>query len=485
MKLRSLVIGSTIAAAAIVLLSGRGNAAENTGGDKLNVIFLLIDDLGWTDVGCFGSDLYETPNIDRLAREGMRFTNGYSACTVCSPTRSAVMTGKYPARLHITDWISGHKRPYAKLQVPDWTMHLPHAEVTVAEALKPLSYSTTHIGKWHLGPEGYWPTDQGFDVNIAGCHAGSPPSYYWPYSRDKGNNKGIPTLKLTKETEGQYLTDRLADEAAAAIRANKDRPFYLYLPTYQVHTPIQPKKEYVAKYEAKIKPGMRHTNANYAAMVQSMDELVGKVLRTLDELKIADKTVVFFTGDNGGLSHTKGGPTNNAPLRAGKGSTFEGGVRVPLVVRWPGVVRPGSVCEEPVLSIDYYPTILEITGVKGDAKHNASVDGLSLVSLLKAPQGKLDRDAIYWHYPHYHPGGATPYGAIRARDWKLVEFYEDNRVELYNLKEDIGEQNDLAAKMPEKAKELRERLHAWRSKVCAQMPTPNPDYNPAKEKPKK
>jgi arylsulfatase A-like enzyme len=283
---------------------------------------------------------------------------------------------------------------------------------------------------------------------------------------------------LTKETEGQYLTDRLADEAAKAIRASSAQPFFLYLPTYQVHMPIQPKPEYVTVYEQRIKPGMKHANAKYAAMVQSLDELVGKVLDTLDELGIVDRTVVFFTSDNGGLSHVwglKGGPTNNTPLRAGKGSAYEGGVRVPLIVRWPGAVRPGTTCEEPVLSIDYYKTILEITGATGDPTHNADVDGVSLAPLLKDPSAQLPREAIYWHYPHYHPGGATPYGAIRSRDWKLIEYYEDNRVELYNLINDLSEKKNMAAAMPEKAKDLRNRLHAWRASVGAQMPTINPD----------
>lgn len=448
----------------------------------LNFVFFLIDDLGWTDLGCFGSDLYETPNIDRLAREGMRFTNAYAACTVCSPTRAAVMTGKYPARLHVTDWIAGHERPYAKLRIPDWTKYLPHEQVTIAEALKPAGYFTGHVGKWHLGSKGFWPTDQGFDVNIAGHEAGSPPSYYWPYER---GGRRILNLELTKQTEGQYLTDRLGDEAVQILRAHSREPFFLYLPTYQVHMPLDPKKEYVPKYQARIRPGLKHDHPGYAAMIQSMDEYVGKVLRALDELKIADRTVVFFTSDNGGLSHLWGekrGPTNNAPLRLGKGSAYEGGVRVPLIVRWPGAVRPNSTCHEPVLSIDYYPTILELAGVKGDAKHNADLDGVSLVPLLGDPAAKLQRDAIFWHYPHYHPGGATPYGAVRAGDWKLIEFYEDMHVELYNLKEDIGERNDLAARMPDKVAELRDRLHRWREAVGAQMPTPNPQYDSEKDR---
>jgi len=475
-----------VALAAAAILPGIAAAAPNE--PKLNVVLILVDDLGWTDLGCFGSDLYRTPNVDRLAREGMRFTNAYSACTVCSPTRAAVMTGKYPARLHVTDWIAGHERPWAKLRIPDWTKYLPLEETTVAEALKPAGYFAGHVGKWHLGSRGRWPTDQGFDVNVAGYEAGQPPSYYWPYRRGAS---GIPTLELTGETEGLHLSDRLALEASRLIRAHKDRPFLLYLPTYEVHTPIEPKKDYVPAYRERLRPGLKHDNPQYAALVQGMDDLVGKVLGTLDELGIADRTVVFFTSDNGGLSHLDGvkrGPTDNSPLRAGKGSAYEGGVRVPLIVRWPGIATPGSICPEPVLSIDYYPTILDLagldlTGAPGDAAPKAQVDGKSLVPLLRDPQATLAREAIYWHYPHYHPGGATPYGAIRARDWKLIEFYEDQHVELYHLKDDVGEKTDLAATMPEKAKDLRARLQAWRASVGAQMPTPNPQYDPEKDRP--
>jgi arylsulfatase A-like enzyme len=458
-----------------------------------NIVMILVDDLGWTDVGCFGSDLYRTPNVDRLAREGMRFTNAYAACTVCSPTRAALLTGKYPARLHLTDWIAGHDRPFARLKIPDWTKQLPLAEVTIAEALRSAGYATAHVGKWHLGPPGFWPTDQGFDLNIAGCDMGQPPSYYWPY---KAGKREIATLELTPETRGQYLTDRLADEAARAIRGFGRRPFFLYLATYQVHMPKQPKPEYVPACEARVKPGMKHTDAAYAAMVQSMDELVGKVLGTLDELGIAEQTLVFFTGDNGGLSHLHGvkrGPTDNAPLRLGKGSAYEGGVRVPLVARWPGKVRPASVCREPVISTDFYPTMLEAAGAKGDARHNAAVDGRSLLSVLENPEKPLGREAIYWHYPHYHPGGATPYGAVRAGPWKLIEFYEDQRAELYNLDQDIGESRDLAAEKPDLVRQLRSRLDAWRVSVGAQLPTPNPQFDaerdraslaPAKPRPK-
>ncbi len=441
---------------------------------KWNFIFFLIDDLGWTDLGCYGSDLYQTPAVDRLAREGMRFTSAYAACTVCSPTRAAVLTGKYPARLHLTDWIPGHQRPNAPLQIPAWRKFLPLEEITLAEALRKAGYFTAHIGKWHLGPEGFWPTDQGFQVNIAGCHLGQPPSYYWPYERGKLR---LPNLALTPETEHMYLTDRLAEEAVRLIRAHAQEPFFFYIATYQVHTPIEPKKEYVPKYEAAVRPGMKHCNPQYAAMVQSMDELVGRVLTVLDELKLTDRTVIFFTSDNGGL--TRGGrqwpnPTNNTPLREGKGSCYEGGVRVPLVVRWPGAARPGSACDEPVISVDFFPTILEIAGLANPLKAEEQ-DGISFVPMLKDPQARLPREAIYWHYPHYHPGGATPYGAVRARDWKLIEFYEDMHVELYNLQEDISETTDLAAKMPEKGAQLRQMLHQWRESVGAQMPQPNPN----------
>jgi len=449
--------------------AARGEAAAR----KLNFVFILIDDLGWTDVGCYGSRFYETPAVDRLAKMGVRFTNGYAACTVCSPTRVSILTGKYPARVHLTDWISGHKRPRAKLRVPDWTMYMKKEEVTLAEALKPGGYATGFIGKWHLGPrEEYWPKSQGFDVNIGGYSRGAPPSYFAPYR--------IPTM--ADGPKGEYLTDRHAADAETFLEAHKDRPFLLYLSMYAVHTPLQAKKELIARYQAKADadPTSLQRHPVYGGMVHSMDECVGRVIRKLEELKLLDRTAIFFTGDNGGLIGNPRRPiTSNAPLRAGKGSSYEGGVREPFVVYVPGVTKPGSVCGEPVISIDFYPTILELAGVPGDAKHNRRVDGVSLVPILRGAT-KLDRDAVYWHYPHYHPGGATPYGAIRQRDWKLIEFFEDMHVELYNLREDIGEKNDLAPKMPDKAAELRGKLHEWRRAVDAQMPAPNPNYDPSR-----
>ncbi|HEY9172567.1 MAG TPA: sulfatase [Verrucomicrobiae bacterium] len=445
-----------LAAVALTQLPGAAQPAQPP-----NIIFILVDDLGWTDLGCQGSKFYETPNIDRLAREGMRFTQAYSACTVCSPTRAALMTGKYPARLHVTDWIRGHDYPKAKLKVPDWTMCLPLEERTIAEVLKEAGYATASIGKWHLGGRQFYPDKQGFDVNLGGCDKGQPPSYFSPY--------GIPTLP--DGPPGEFLSDRLTDEAIKFIEQNKAKPFFVFVPHYAVHTPLMGKSNVVAKYRAKADTNSPQRNAQYAALVESVDDSVGRLLRRLDELRLAENTVIFFTSDNGGL--VLNDVTSNRPLRAGKGSAYEGGVRVPLIVKWPRMTQPGSVCGTPVITPDFFPTLLEVAGLSSSPQ--SVLDGESLVPLLRQ-SGKLKRDAIYWHYPHYHPGGATPHSAIRDGDWKLIEFFEDNRVELYNLKDDIGEQADLAAKWPQQAKQLRERLQAWRRQVGAQMPTPNPDY---------
>jgi arylsulfatase A len=431
-----------------------------------NVILILADDLGWTDLSCYGSDLYETPHLDRLARDGMKFTQAYSACTVCSPSRAAILTGKYPARLQVTDWIPGLPPENPKLLVPPWTKYLPLEEITLARVLHSAGYVTGCIGKWHLGGEEYYPEKHGFDVNVAGSSAPSPPSYFAPYR--------IATLP--DGPDGEYLTDRLGEEAARFIERQKDKPFFLYWAHFAVHTPIQGKPALVQKYRAKKRPGLKQNNAVYAAMLESLDDSVGRIRRLLDELKLADRTVVIFASDNGGRVPT----TSNLPLRVGKGSCYEGGTRVPLIVHWPGVTQPGSVCETPVISMDLFPTILEIAGRKEAARQ--SVDGVNLVPLLRR-EGDWKRDTLFWHYPHYQHyqlGGTTPYGAIRAGDFKLIEFFDDLRVELYNLREDIGEQRNLAAQMPAKADELRARLHAWRKDVGAQMPSGNPDYDPSK-----
>ena len=431
-----------------------------------NVVLILADDLGWKDLACYGSELYETPNIDALARDGVKFTQAYSACTVCSPTRAAILTGKYPARLRVTDWIPGLPPENPKLLVPDWTKFLPREEVTIARALRSAGYATASIGKWHLGGEEYYPEKHGFDINVAGSSAAAPPNYFAPYK--------IATLPEGRT--GEYLTDRLTDEAVRFIDEHKAKPFFLYLPHFAVHTPIRGKPELARKYRQKIRAGLKQTNAVYAAMIESLDDSVGRIRRKLEELRLADRTVVIFTSDNGGRVPT----TSNHPLRVGKGSCHEGGTRVPLIVHWPGVTRAGSISETPVISMDLYPTILEITGQTEAAR--SSVDGVSLVPLLKRGD-TLDRDALFWHYPHYQHyqlGGTTPYGAIRAGEFKLIEFFDDMRVELYNLRDDIGEQRNLAAQMPAKTDELRERLHAWRKEVSAQMPSRNPDYDPSK-----
>ena len=449
-----------------------------------NVILFLIDDLGWTDLGCFGSDFYETPNIDRLARRGMRFTDAYAACTVCSPTRAAVMTGKYPARLHLTDWISGHRRKNPKLLIPDWTKQLELEEITLAEALKPAGYATAHVGKWHLGNDPFYPQHQGFDVNVGGDRWGAPSNYFWPYRRLRQGKPVGRRVPLSGGTSGEYLTDRLTDEAIRFIESNREKPFFLYFAHYAVHTPLQAKKELIAHYRAKLDavktPGAQQC-AVYAAMIHSVDQSVGRVLETLRRQKLDKRTVILFTSDNGGLVLpfcNRRPVTSNGPLRAGKGSAYEGGVRVPLIVDWPGVTKPGSVCHAPVISVDYYPTVLDIVGRTVAPDHQT--DGESLVPLLKQT-GTLQRDAIYWHYPHYHPGGATPYSAIRQGDFRLVEFHEDNRVELYDLNKDIGEKNDLSKSMPDETWKLYKRLDGWRASVDAQNPRPNPDYHPTEK----
>ena len=445
------------------------HAAEKpTPASRPNIIFFLVDDMGWTDVGCMGSRFYETPNIDRLALQGMKFTQAYSACTVCSPTRAAILTGQYPARLHITDWIPGHVQPLAKLKVPDWTMHLPLETINIARLLKPEGFALASIGKWHLGNAKFWPDKQGFDLNVAGFEKGHPSSYFSPYR--------IPTLP--DGPKGEFLSDRLTDEALKFVEQNKNRPFFLYLPHYAVHTPLMAKPEVIEKYKKKADLTAPQHNAVYAGLIESVDDSIGRIMKKLDELKLTENTIVIFNSDNGGLISSTG---VNLGLRAGKGSAYEGGVRVPLIVKWPGVTKAGSVCETPVISVDYLPTMLAMDGVAGSSKQ--PVDGESLVPLLKQT-GALNRDTIYWHYPHYHPGGATPYGAVREGDLKLIEFYEDNHVELYNLKDDLAEKKDLAKTMPDQAAALRRKLQQWRASVGAQMPTPNPDYRPNASAPK-
>jgi len=429
--------------------------------DRPNVIVILVDDLGWADLGCYGSRYHQTPHLDRLARDGMRFTDAYSACTVCSPTRAALLTGKHPARLHVTDWIAGHPAPKAKLSPPDWTRQLDPAEPTLAGRLKSAGYTTAIIGKWHLGSN--TPPDRvGFDVNLGGDHRGQPPRYFSPY--------GLPTLE--DGPEGEYLTDREAKEAVGFIEKNRAAPFFLLLSHYAVHTPLQAKPEVVARYRARTSDAQH--NPTYAAMLESVDDSVGRIRSKLVELGIATNTVIVFTSDNGGL--VLGGDaaaTSNFPLRSGKGDVYEGAVRVPFIVHWPGVTRPGSTTSTPVQTMDILPTLLEMAGLSESA--GTDLDGVSLSALLRG-RGLGASRSLYWHYPHYHPGGATPYGAVRSGDWKLIQFYESGHLELYHLASDLGEEHDLANAVPEKANELAKELASWRERVGAQMPVPNPAY---------
>ena len=458
--------------------SGSADAAKDKVGGRRNVVFVLCDDLGYMDIGANNpKTFYETPNIDRLAAQGMRFTDGYAACSVCSPTRASIMTGKYPARLHLTDFIGGTRQ--GKLKPAPYIDHLPLEEVTIAEALKEAGYATGFFGKWHLGGAGYYPEQQGFDVNMGGCAYGLPPSYFSPYKN--------PTL--TDGPDGEYLTDRLTDEAIKFIEINKDNPFFVYLSHYAVHNPQQAKAELIEKYKAKAarlphsagpeflpegKSQARQVQDQpvYAAMIQSVDEGIGRITKRLHELGLDKNTVVIFTSDNGGLSTSEGSPTSNVPLRAGKGWLYEGGIREPMIVRAPGVTKKGSVCKTPVMSTDYYPTLLELAGLPLRPKQH--VDGVNLVPALKGKN--LPQRPLFWHYPHYSNQGGGPGGAVRLGDFKLIEWFEDGRVELYNVKNDIAESNDLSATMPEKASELVKMLRDWRKSVDAAMPTPNPDY---------
>ena len=458
-------------------LFANGNTDKNP-----NIVLILVDDLGWIDTGCYGSKYYETPNIDKLAAEGMRFTDAYAACAVCSPTRAAVMTGRYPARLGVTDWIrarfQGGKIPEnkknpteyvggknKKLLCPPNALWMELEEITIAEALKPAGYTSCHIGKWHLGTDDWYPDRQGFDFNVGGCDFGQPPNYFDPYSR-KGQGS-IPTL--VPRHNGEYLTDREADEAVKFIHNHKDKPFFLYMAHYAVHTPIQARKELIEKYKAKQPTNQK--NPTYAAMVDSVDDAVGRICSALDELDLAENTIIFFTSDNGGLL----GPTNNAPLRSGKGFPYEGGIREPLIVRWPKVIKPGTISHEPVTSVDYFPTICQAAGVP--LPNDRDIDGVSLLGHLKSNGTReLNRHALYWHFPHYR-GDIVPYSIIREGSWKLIKRYEGKPFELFNLKGDLSEENDLSVIYPTKTRQLDAKLRRWLQLTGAKLPKPNPNYD--------
>ncbi|MCC9657741.1 sulfatase [Rhodopirellula halodulae] len=449
-----------------------------------NVVFFLVDDLGFMDIGANNPDtFYETPRIDELAQSGMRFTNGYAANPVCSPTRYSILTGKYPSRVDATNFFTGTRA--GRFRPAPLNNRMPLEEVTLAEALKDAGYATFFAGKWHLGPsEEYWPENQGFDINRGGHNAGGPYSgnrYFSPFKNPRLEDHG----------EGEHLPDRLATEAAAFIADHQDQPFLAYLSFYSVHTPLMGRPDLVKKYLAKAErlgiadreafgeeeqvfPSAKSStrrvrtlqnHAVYAAMVEAMDQAVGKVLDQIESLQLRSNTIVILTSDNGGLSTSEGSPTSNLPLRGGKGWVYEGGIREAFLIRAPGVTESGSTNDTPVCSIDFYPTILDLCGQ--DLPSDRVVDGQSLRPLLNGQP--LDRQSLFWHYPHYSNQGGFPGGAIREGDWKLVERYEDGRVHLYNLAQDIGERNDLAAKHPERVTEMRSRLHDWYVDVDAKF----------------
>ncbi len=497
-----------------------------------NVVLFLLDDLGWRDLGCYGSRFYETPNIDRFAAASVRFTQAYAACHVCSPTRASIMTGKYPARLGMTDWLTGRREfPFQRLKNAEIRQHLPLEEVTIAESLKANGYATAHIGKWHLGEEPFGPIAQGFDVQIPRWNKGWPKAgYHAPFQMD-----GL------RDEPNDYLTDRLTDEAIEFIQEHSDQPFFLYLSHFAVHDPIQGRADLVKKYQRKLeslqlddepefllegnpddasppskkelahrieRPGwaaykvlpqrtvkikQRQDNVQFAAMVESVDESFGRIRQTLAALDLADNTIVILFSDNGGMSAANfGNPkrvvhpkqldrafsTSNLPLRGAKGWLYEGGIREPLIIHWPQAGARGAECDTPVISTDLYPTILEMVGLS--AQPNQHCDGVSLAPLVNASgDGALDRDAIFWHFPHYsNHGMQSPGGAVRAGDYKLLEYFENGTVQLFNLRQDIGEQNDLARQEPDITRRLLEQLRVWRREVGANMMPENPDFDP-------
>lgn len=426
-----------------------------------NIVLIMIDDLAWMDLACQGNLLVDTPNIDRLATQGMRLTDAYAAAPVCSPTRASIVSGQSPARLHLTTHIpDGHQPKGCTLYPPEDTRdRLPLETVTIAERLKEAGYATAFLGKWHLsgrgwGDEEFFPDRQGFDVNIGGCGFGGPSGFFHPYR--------FPNLK--SEVEGEYLPDRLADEAIAWMESKKGQPFMMFLWNYTVHWPVAAKADVFEKY----KDRNALVNKEYGAMVECMDQAIGRVITAIDEMGLAEDTLIVFTSDNGGFS----GVTSNAPLRESKGYLYEGGIRVPMIVRWPGRVEEGVLCDTPVVTTDLYPTFLQVAGLKPSSEK--PLDGESLIPLWTG-KGKPSRDMIGFHFPNYAWHKDNRLGsAIRSGDYKLLKWYDDGSTELYNLKDDLSEKNDLTAAMPEKSAELEKKLDAWLKDVDAAMPVRKP-----------
>jgi arylsulfatase A-like enzyme len=430
---------------------------------KWNFVFVLADDLGWADLPVNGGDLHETPEIDAFAKTATRFTQAYAAAPICSPTRASILTGKSPARLGITIWHEGAlEKVTNKPLIPAVSEdHLPHSEVTLAEKFHEAGYRTHHIGKWHLGTTAHAPETQGFDSNTGGTHWGAPKTYFYPYKGMQANGEFRFIPGLEPGQPGDYLTDALTSAALRTIDACGSSPFFLNLWYHNPHTPIEAKPVLTEYFEKKLRPGLQHQNAKYAAMIRTLSENFGRLLTHLEQRGLAANTVIVFFSDNGGYTQKNGGQTvtTNAPLRSGKGSLYEGGIRVPLLIRWPGVTRGGSVCTAPVISCDFFSTLLEIAGIPAEPH-----DGVSLVPLPP-------RD-LFFHYPHYYPT-TTPVSMIRSGDWKLLEYFEGNRLELFNLKSDPGESHDLAQAEPARTRQLHENLKQWRQSVNARLPVRN------------
>ncbi len=457
--------------------------------EKLNFLFILVDDLGVRDLGIEGSTFYETPNIDALARSGMRFENGYAACQVCSPSRASIMLGKAPPRHGITQWIGdrsglawNHGNPVMNAE---YVHNLPAADTTLAEALRAGGYTTFFAGKWHLGKEGSWPEDHGFDINKGGWEPGSPKGgYFSPWINPR----------LENGPDGESLTLRLAEETAAFMASSKDQPFLAYLSFYTVHGPLQTTDTLWKKYRKKAADlGLTENDRRfefdrrlpvrqvqdhpvYAGMMETLDDAVGIVMNKLKETGLDKNTVVIFTSDNGGVSSGDAYSTSLLPFRGGKGRQWEGGIREPYYIVAPGITEPGSVTDVPAIGMDFYPTMLELAGLPLLPEQH--VDGVSLVPVLKG--GTLADRNLYWHYPHYGNQGGEPSSIIRSGDWKLIVYHEDGRQELYNLADDIGEQHDLATQYPEKAAALKKNLDRWLKETGAVFPEPDPRFSEEK-----
>lgn len=455
---RALLKASALAAGAALAAPFAGAAAAGRA-QRPNVVFVLADDLGWADLGCYGNRFNETPNIDRLAAQGVRFTQFYAASPVCSPTRYSIMSGQYPARAGLTAHIPGHWRPFERVAEPPPAQFMPPDVPTVAEILRGAGYATAHFGKWHLGTGKHGPGQRGFDV-----------------AEEFGGNHNVPPARLPPGSPPKRLAEHLGDLAARFIESNRGTPFFLHIGHTSPHIPLNTTEALLAKYTRKAPAPGYPSRADYAGLVEEMDASVGRVMAKLEELGLADNTVVIFVSDNGGLTRESGGwpGTSNAPLREQKGTLYEGGIRVPLIIRWPGAVPAGAVCDAVGGSVDFFPTLLELAGAAAPEEH--VLDGQSLMPVLRNVQGPHPRRTVYWHYPHYHTG--RPSGAIRDGDYKLIEFFETGRVELYDLKADPGELRDLSGEAPDRAAALLRKLRAWRRTVCAQMPQPNPAYNP-------